>query len=218
MTSRISTLGSCAAVVCLISTVYFLAAASAAQLLNPHYNFVRDYISDYAIGRWGWIYGSAFWASGIGTFGLAILLTQVTKASALLYACIGMLVVAGMTYVVDYYFPTDILSPGASPVTLVGATHFAAALIGWVLFTLAAVLISSRLKQGANWAHGWTPLFSLALLLGVLLVVMVAVLVSKAPYGGLAEKAFILVRNVWALAFCVLALRAGSNMISTVTE
>jgi hypothetical protein len=37
-----------------------------------------------------------------------------------------------------------------------------------------------------------------------LLFVLVAVVISKAPFGGLAEKAFILDRNVWALLLALL--------------
>ena len=65
----------------ILATIYFLAAAIAAHVVSTQYNFFSDYISDYAIGSWGWIYGSAFLASCIGCFALAISLRRRRKIS-----------------------------------------------------------------------------------------------------------------------------------------
>src|SRR3984885_382024 len=47
----------------------------------------------------------------------------------------------------------------------------------------------------------------------LLLVVLVGVVISKAPFAGLAEKLFILDRNVWALALGILAFRAPDSVL-----
>lgn len=205
---RRATPGARAAMISILTTLYFLAAAIAAHVLSTQYNFFSDYISDYAIGPWGWIYGSAFWASCIGCIALAISLTLLTPPGALSRTGAVLLVIVGVTYAVDFIFPTEILPPGAPPTTLVGIIHLVDALVGWVLFTVSAVLISSRLKRDAYW-RPWQPvLVSLAWLSALLLGILVAVVVTKAPFGGLAEKAFILDRNVWALALALLALNS----------
>jgi hypothetical protein len=82
------------------------------------------------------------------------------------------------------------------------------ALLGWVLFAVGSVLISSRLRRDPYWKP-WQPLLTaLAWLSALLLAALVGVVISKAPFGGLAEKLFILDRNVWALAMGVLAFMA----------
>lgn len=60
----------------------------------------------------------------------------------------------------------------------------------------------------------WQPLLTtLAWLSVLLLVVLVGVVISKAPFAGLAEKLFILDRNVWALALGILAFRAPDSVL-----
>jgi hypothetical membrane protein len=211
MTSHVSTLGRRAALVSIIATVYFFAATIAARLVNTQYNFLRDYISDYAVGPWGWIYGSAFWASCIGCIALAVALTQSVPPIALSRTGVGLLVIVGVTYAIDFFFPTDILPPGAPPTTIVGAIHLLAALFGWVLFAVGALLVSSDLKSIPYWKPWRGPLMKLSWLSVLLLIVLVMVVASKAPFGGLAEKAFILDRNVWALLLAALIFNSPAQ-------
>jgi hypothetical membrane protein len=197
--------------VSILATVYFFGAAIAAHLINTQYDFLRDYISDYAVGPWGWIYGSAFSASCIGCIALAAALTQAVPPIALSRTGVGLLVIVGVTYAIDFFFPTDILPPGASPTTVVGTIHLLDALLGWVLFAVGALLVSSGLKSSTYWKPWRALLMNLAWLSVLLLIVLVMVVVSKAPFGGLAEKAFILDRNIWALLLAVLVFNAPAR-------
>jgi hypothetical protein len=177
------------------------------------YNFFADYISDYALGPWGWIYGSAFLASAIGSVALAASRVLLLPRPALSRIGVVLLVLVGVTYAIDFAFPTDILPPGSLPTTAVGIVHLLDALLGWVLFTVGSVLISSALRHDAYW-KAWQPrLTSLAWLSVLLLVVLVRVVISKAPFGGLAEKLFILDRNIWALALGILAFKAPDSVL-----
>ena len=51
-------LGKQAAMVAILAMAYFLTAAVAAHLVDTQYNFFSDYISDYAVGSWGWAGGA----------------------------------------------------------------------------------------------------------------------------------------------------------------
>ncbi|MEJ0097889.1 MAG: DUF998 domain-containing protein [Bauldia sp.] len=199
------------AIVALAAILYFLVAAVATHVVSPQYDFVRDYISDYAVGPWGWIYGSAFLASCIGSIALALALWRTVPRAALSRTGLVLLAIVGVTYAVDFAFPTDILPPGQPPQTVVGMIHFADAFLGWVLFVVCAFLISARLKHDAYWARRRGTLLALAWIAVVLLLALVAVLVSKRPVGGLAEKAFILDRNIWALLMALSALNAPAR-------
>ena len=211
--SRFVGLGKIAALVSIMATAYFLTAAVGAHVVMTQYNFFADYISDYAVGPWGWIYGSAFLASAIGSIALATSLVLLLPSQALSRIGVVLLVLVGVTYAVDFAFPTDILPPGAPPTTAVGIVHLLDALLGWVLFTVGSVLISSSLRHAAYWKV-WQPLLTtLAWLSVLLLVVLVGVVISKAPFGGLAEKLFILDRNVWAVALGILAFRAPDSVL-----
>ena len=207
-------LGKQAAMVSILATAYFLVAAVVAHVVNTQYNFFSDYISDYAVGSLGWIYGSAFLASCLGCLALATSLALVVPSEALSGTGAALLAIVGITFAVDFAFPTDILPPGAPPTTTVGAIHLVDALVGWVLFTIGAILISARLRRDVYWKT-WQPILTILAWLSVLLlVVLVVVVASKAPVGGLAEKAFILDRNIWGLTLAVLIFKAPRKLES----
>ena len=69
--------------VSILATAYFLVAAVGAHFVDTQYNFFSDYISDYAVGPLGWIYGSAFLASCLGCLSLATSLALVVPSEAL---------------------------------------------------------------------------------------------------------------------------------------
>jgi hypothetical protein len=207
-------LGKQAAAVSILATAYFLAAAVGAHIVNTQCNVFSDYISDYAVGPLGWIYGSAFLASCLGCLALAISVALVVPPEALSKTGAVLLAVVGVSFAIDFAFPTDILPPGAPPTTTVGAIHLVDALFGWVLFTIGAILISTRLRRDAYWKT-WQPILTtLAWLSVLLLVVLIVVVVSKVPIGGLAEKAFILDRNIWGLMLAILIFTAPRKLIS----
>jgi len=209
--TRLVGFGKIAAMVAIVATAYFATSAVVSHVVMKQYNFYSDYISDYAVGPWGWIYGSAFLASACGCFALACALVLLVPSPALSRIGVVLLVLVGATFVIDFAFPTDILPPGAPPTTGVGVVHLLAALLGWVLFTVGSVLISSRLKRDPYW-KAWQPLLTtLAWVSALLLVALVGVVISKAPFGGVAEKLFLLDRNVWALALSVLVFKGPAG-------
>src|SRR6185312_15735104 len=64
---------------------------------------------------------------------------------------------------------------------------------------VAAFLILHRLRQSALLARWHGALLALTWLVLLVLLALIAVVVAKLPIGGLVEKTFILIRNIWAL-------------------
>ncbi len=114
-----------------------------------------------------------------------------------------------VTYLVDFYFPTDILAPGHPPVTATGYVHSVDALVGWILFPVSAGLISSRFNCDGYWGTKRILLNALNWSAIVLLVLLLVALVSKASFGALIEKSFILIRNLWVLTLANYVLNAS---------
>jgi hypothetical membrane protein len=202
-------LGRGAALVSVLATLYFLCAVVAAHLVSPQYELLRDYLGDYASGRYGWIYGSAFWASFIATLALAVAFLRLAPSAALSRVGLALMVVVALTFPIEYFFPTDILLPGAGPTTTAGTIHLVVALIEWTLFPLGALLLTLPLRRDPDWARGYGWLLGLALLSILLLAALWVVIALKAPFGGLADKLFFFSRNLWALSAGLLALRAS---------
>jgi len=191
--------------VAFLASVYFLAAAIATHLVSPHYNVFRDYISDYAVGPSGWIFGTAFIASCIASFAIVAALLLMAPRQALSIAALTLLLIGGLASLLDYFYPTDILPPGAPPATEAGKIHLYGALVGWIAFVVAAPLLSSKLGRKAIWPDWQGMLAFLAWLSIPLLLILIGVVVAKAPYGGLAEKVFVLDRNLWMILLTGLA-------------
>jgi len=200
--------GTLAATVAVIAIAYFAVAAVATHIVSTQYDFVRDYISDYAVGPYGWIYASAFLASFIGCIALAVTLWQAVPPPALSRVGAALIVIVGLAYAVDFFYPTDILAPGEPPQTMTGKIHLAAAFLSWLLFVIAAPLISARLRHDSYFARWRAALLFFGWLALPLLLILVAIVVARTPVGGLAEKAFILDRNVWSLILALAILRA----------
>jgi len=211
MNDRVTASAGLAAIIAIAAIAYFAVAAVATHLVSPQYDLIRDYISDYAVGPWGWIYDSAFIASCIGTIALAVALWQAAPRPALSRAGAVLLVVVGLTYAIDFVFPTEILAPGQPPHTTVGVIHLADAFVGWVAFVIAAFLITGRLKHDAFFARRHGLLLALSWIALLLLVALIAVVGARLPIGGLTEKAFILDRNIWALVLAVAVLKASPS-------
>lgn len=210
--------GQIAAWTAIAATAYFAVAAIAAHLVSTQYDFVRDYISDYAVGPYGWIYGTGFVASFVACAALAVALWQAVPDAARSRAGLVLLVIVGVTLLIDLFFPTDILAPGQPPQTTIGKIHFAAALLGWILFVVSAFMVSGKLKHAAYWQSLRGSLLALAWLTLIVLLVLVGVVVTKRPIGGLVEKTFILVRNIWALVLAIAVLRRSRDVAPAGTD
>jgi len=61
--------------------VYVILAAAALPFLRPEYDGSINWISDYAVGRLGWLQSSAFVATGAGVFTLLIGLVRLGPAT-----------------------------------------------------------------------------------------------------------------------------------------
>src|SRR5579864_6545817 len=87
---------------------YLACALLLMHVLRPDYAVPTHMISDYAVGRYGWIMVSAFLAMSVGTFTLMLGLAFGGPATALGRIGAGLLGVASIGLVVSALFPTDL--------------------------------------------------------------------------------------------------------------
>lgn len=201
-----------ASAVAILAIAYFMVASIATHIVSTQYDLVRDYISDYAVGPWGWIYGSAFIASFVGCVALAIALWGVLPAATRPRVGLALLALVGVTYAIDFIFPTDILAPGEPPQTSTGGIHLIDAFLGWVLFLISAFLILRGLRKDSRFSAIRPALAVLTWLAAVAFLALIVVTGAKLPIGGGVEKAFILDRNIWALLLALVAYRGATSV------
>jgi len=182
---------------------YYIVAAIVVHFLRPDYNFFKNYISDYAVGSSGLIYTMAYIITALGTIFLYILMIGNLKKSSGYKTGGILLILFGITYLLTAIFPTDILAPGSFPITISGKIHMGSAIAGWFFFIFGAILITKRIRKEPNWDN----IFKLAIILTILSIVFLISLfivnALRVPYAGLAEKLFILSREIWLLLFAI---------------
>ncbi|MCB9012681.1 MAG: DUF998 domain-containing protein [Bacteroidales bacterium] len=183
--------------------LYYILAAIAVHFLRPDYTFFKNYISDYAVGRSGIIYTIAYIITALGTISLYILMIAKVKKSTGYKTGGILLILFGITYLLTAIFPTDILAPGSFPTTISGKIHMGSAIAGWFFFIIGAILLTKRIKKEPEWDNIFKSANLLTILCVVFLISLFVVNSLRLPYAGLAEKLYILSREIWLLLFAI---------------
>lgn len=176
---------------CLFS--YFSVALIAMHALRPDYTPIDHMISDYAVGRSGWLMTTAFVALGFGCLSLSLGLWRAgpKRASAsigkllLIVACLGLMVTAT--------FPTDLET---AKDTLHGTIHTVSFLVNIVSISVAALTISLSFGADSRWKGARLPALLIVIALLGAFVVQYLTLHRGAPYG-FTNRAFVLIVMSW---------------------
>src|ERR1700704_4618805 len=130
-----------AAIVCF---AYSALALLVLHLLRPDYAPATNFISNYAVGRYGWIKTTWFLAMSCGLLTLAMGLYRNDLRSVVARLGLLLLVVASIGLVVSAIYPTDV--PGA-PSTRSGDIHDMSFLVNVGSMVLATVLLSASFAR-----------------------------------------------------------------------
>ncbi len=190
------------ATVALVGSGCFVASA----LLLPavsEYGIRGDFISELAIGRYGFVQTLAFLAFGIGAVALAVGLRRSTKGSW--GSLVGSILVGlfGIGVLLDAAFPID---PGGQMTTVAGTVHLVAALAAFVCMVVAMFVLSRTFKQDA----GWRSLRSVSLVLA-LAALAAFFLPSGGEWAGLFQRVFVGIVISWMVIVAIRLRPTGSR-------
>ena len=176
----------------LIGTVVMLAAMASLHLLRPDLNPFSEPMSYYGPGAYGALFKLSVGAFGVGLTALAVLLRLHERSPV----AVTFVVIAAASACVVAAFNADL--PNA-PHTLHGIMHGVGALFFWTSFPVAAIELSSQLRQtpGALRVGRWS------LALGVLSLFELALSLAIAPLGGLFERTLLLTDAAWVVLILV---------------
>jgi len=176
---------------CLFS--YFSLALIALHGLRPDYTPIDHMISDYAVGRAGWLMTTAFVALGFGCLSLSLGLWRIGPKTV--SALIGrlLLIVAFAGLMVTAAFPTDLETAKDTPH---GTIHTISFLVNIVSISVAALTSSFSFGADPRWKSARLPALLLAIALIGAFVVQYLTLHRGAPYG-FTNRAFVLAVMSW---------------------
>lgn len=126
----------------LLGASLFAASTLLLQLVRPDVDWVRDYVSDLANGRLGWVFVYATFAHGLGNIATSVGLRASLERSRLRDWAVFVFCLAGVGIAVGAVVTTD--SAGHAP-TLTGLLHRSVATASFVLtFHWPATRLQSR--------------------------------------------------------------------------
>ncbi|WP_242126473.1 DUF998 domain-containing protein [Sphingobium sp. Sx8-8] len=176
--------------------LYFAAALSLMHLLRPDYTIVDHMISDYAVGRFGWIMTSAFVSLATGCLALAIGLFRDGPASWPGRIGAALLVVAFAGLIVTALYPTDLET---APSTRTGDIHAISFLVNIVSVLLSTLCLALSYALEPRWRAHRSAALALAGLLLAAFVAQYLTLHRGAPYG-ITNRLFVAVLIAWLLS------------------
>jgi Protein of unknown function (DUF998) len=174
---------------------YSVLALLLLHVLRPEYAPAHHFISDYAVGRYGWVMTTWFLAMSCGCLMLALGLVR--SGPNLIAARIGtfLLGVASIGSVVSAIFPTDVRLPE----TTTGEIHFISFLVNISSLLLAILLLSLSFGSQPRWRAYRPTALTLAGLVVLAAVLQFLTLRKGAPYG-LANRLAVTLLIAWLLA------------------
>lgn len=176
--------------------LYFVAALLLMHALRPDYTVVDHMISDYAVGRFGWIMTSAFFSFSMGCLTLAIGLFRDGPRSWLGRIGAALLIVGSVGLIVTALFPTDLET---APSTPTGDIHALSFFVNIVSILLSTICLGLSYGGSPDWRRHRTPALAFVALLVAAFVAQYLTLHRGAPYG-ITNRLFVAVLMAWFIA------------------
>jgi Protein of unknown function (DUF998) len=201
------TYASLAARVAIGTAAFALAALAALHLLKPDIHPGRTMISQYALGRYGWLMACCFAAFGAASASLfSALVTQMPSIMGRVGLAVLFLAAIGLAMAAR--FPMDPVSTPPAEMSFSGRMHGMAFFIGVPSQLLAVLLLSLALRRDVS--HSASPLLALAVLIWVSFATMMAIMLIVGPgktpdpkgperFLGAPNRLFMVAYGVWLM-------------------
>ena len=178
---------------------YFIVVLVLLHGLRPDYTPVDHMISDYAVGRLGWVMTTAFVALAVGCLTLGIGMAMAGPRSLPGRAAVLLLWVATVGLLTTATFPTDLETAAT---TITDNIHTASFLVNVVSVILCSLLFAVSFHQSEEWrGYRWIGL-ALAIALLTAFIAQFLTLHRGAPYG-LTNRLFVAVLMTWFVATAI---------------
>jgi hypothetical membrane protein len=188
----------------------FFAATALLLPLVSEYSLTADYISELAIGRYGYLQTAAFFAVGGSSLALAVGIREATKGwwgSRMGSTFFGLY---GLGGVLVGIFPTDEVDAAGrveSP-TSVGTMHSVVSALAFVFGIAGMFVLSRTFERDARWQAfwPWSLMLAVAALVGFFLL-------NEVLWVGLTQRIFVGTILLWLVlvAFWLRSIAKGAS-------
>lgn len=182
-----------------IGVGYFVVAVVALHFLDTDLDPVRQFISEYSLGDYGWLMKSAFFVAGLGTFALTLGLRRSVEPGKRVRTTTILMTLAGVGFFFAGGFDSDPTpEKGEEAVfTLIGNIHFVGSLLLFIGVIAGAFFFRGVFARNAR----WNGLSRTARWYGVAMVVTLigSFTIPEGGPVGVPQRIFVPVMISWLL-------------------
>ncbi|OGC82349.1 MAG: hypothetical protein A2V81_02345 [Candidatus Abawacabacteria bacterium RBG_16_42_10] len=193
-----------AASIAIIATLAFLLLLAILHILKPEIDPSWRVISEYEIGRFGWIMQLSFISLAIGSLSLFIALkSHIHTLSARIGLGLLLVTVVGIT--IGAIFPSDPITTPRDAFTTAGSLHNFGGLLSVLMFPIVATFITWGLRGSKDWKSIHLLLLLLTTIVWLSLGAYFATYYASGAVGpdvpiGWPNRTFIVVYSFWVIA------------------
>jgi uncharacterized protein DUF998 len=176
-TKPVSTVAASAARLSITSGVLFVLLLGSLHLLEPEFDPTWRFISEYALGNFGWLMRLAFLALATSLAGASVAILSQIRTVAGYIGLVG-LGIAAIGFLIAAIFTTDLATTSRDAATFSGKMHVFGASLDYT--PVAALLLSFSLARNETWRPIRKRLFITAI---ITLLVLTAFMLTL-PYDG----------------------------------
>jgi hypothetical membrane protein len=163
-----------------LCVAYFVIVLIVLHILEPEFDPRFRFMSEYALGDYGWLMTTAFFVLGLAPFVAAIGLRDVHQSSRSTRIGLGLLVVAAMFIWLAGIFKDSI-------------PHLLASVVVFPSIVMAVLLLSWTFRR----ATGWQTIYRVTLLIALGMLALFFSMVADVGMPGLQQRVFIFLFLLW---------------------
>jgi hypothetical membrane protein len=163
-----------------LCAAYYVIVLIILHILEPEFDPRFRFMSEYALGDYGWLMTTTFFALGLAPLAAAIGLRAVNQLSRSTRIGLGLLVVAAMFIWLAGVFRDSI-------------PHLLAGVVAFPSMVMAVLLLSWTFRRAA----GWQTIYRVTLLIALGMLAMLFLMVGDLGMPGLQQRIFIFLFLLW---------------------
>jgi len=192
------------ATLAIVGVGWWVATVGLMHVLKPETGIAGHAMSEYAIGRYGWLMTVAFVAVAAGQMAFAVALARGLRPSG--WVAPVLFGVAGLESVMEAVFRAD----GNGPVTTQGSLHVLFGVTSFVLSIIAMFVLVRRFRRDPVWQGFARPTQLWAF---TSLVALLSVPAFGQAHQGIGQRVFVPVLLSWVVATAVRLRRLGAGTV-----
>ena len=159
---------------------YYVIVLTVLHILEPEFDPRFRFTSEYALGDYGWLMSTTFFALGVAPLAAAIGLRTVNQSSRSTRIGLGLLVVAAMFIWLAGVFRDSI-------------PHLLTGVVAFPSMVMAVLLLSWTFRR----TPGWQAIFRVTFIIALVMLAMFLLMVADLGMPGLQQRVFIFLFLFW---------------------